>query len=78
MSQAGQQMERRYVHGVYDIIAGHFSATRFAVWPKVSLHLQYFLLQVHILWRSERALVLQVVGQFVQGEPLLTHTFLTI
>ena len=35
-STAGQQMESRYVHGVYDIIAGHFSATRFAIWPKVS------------------------------------------
>jgi len=34
-SKAGQQMESRYVHGVYDIIAGHFSATRFAIWPKV-------------------------------------------
>lgn len=32
---SGQQMESRYVHGVYDIIAGHFSATRFAIWPKV-------------------------------------------
>ena len=28
-------MESRYVHGVYDIIAGHFSATRYAIWPKV-------------------------------------------
>lgn len=35
-SAAGQQMESRYVHGVYDIIAGHFSATRFAIWPKVN------------------------------------------
>ncbi len=34
-SAAGQQMESRYVHGVYDIIAGHFSATRYAIWPKV-------------------------------------------
>lgn len=34
---AGEQMESRYVHGVYDIIAGHFSATRFAIWPKVHL-----------------------------------------
>ena len=35
-SAAGQQIESRFVHGVYDIIAGHFSATRFAIWPKVS------------------------------------------
>ena len=34
-SAAGQQMESRYVHGVYDVIAGHFSATRYAIWPKV-------------------------------------------
>ena len=34
-SAAGQQMESRYVHGVYNIIAGHFSATRYAIWPKV-------------------------------------------
>ena len=34
-SAAGQRMESRYVHGVYDIIAGHFSATRYAIWPKV-------------------------------------------
>ena len=30
------RMEARYVHNVYDIIATHFSATRFAIWPKVS------------------------------------------
>ena len=35
-SSAAEQMESRYVHGVYDIIAGHFSATRFAIWPKVN------------------------------------------
>lgn len=28
--------EARHVHSVYDVIASHFSATRFAVWPKVS------------------------------------------
>ena len=28
-------MERDHVHGVYDSIAGHFSATRFAIWPEV-------------------------------------------
>ena len=32
-----EQMEARYVHSVYDIIATHFSATRFAIWPKVLL-----------------------------------------
>ena len=50
-SSAGQQMESRYVHGVYDIIAGHFSATRFAIWPKVSYCLTNIiisLLMVHI------------------------------
>lgn len=30
-----ERMEARYVHSVYDIIATHFSATRFAIWPKV-------------------------------------------
>jgi len=28
-------MESRHVHAVYEVIASHFSATRFAVWPKV-------------------------------------------
>lgn len=29
-----REMERLHVHDVYDTIAPHFSATRFAVWPK--------------------------------------------
>ena len=33
---AAEQMESTYVHQVYDAIAPHFSATRFAIWPKVS------------------------------------------
>ncbi len=33
-----EQLEALHVHSVYDIIADHFSATRFAVWPKVFLH----------------------------------------
>ena len=28
-------MEHLYVHRTYDAIAPHFSATRFAIWPKV-------------------------------------------
>ena len=28
-------MEEEHVHNVYNVIAQHFSATRFAVWPKV-------------------------------------------
>eukprot|EP00201_Polytomella_parva_P014001 CAMPEP_0175054522 /NCGR_PEP_ID=MMETSP0052_2-20121109/9552_1 /TAXON_ID=51329 ORGANISM="Polytomella parva, Strain SAG 63-3" /NCGR_SAMPLE_ID=MMETSP0052_2 /ASSEMBLY_ACC=CAM_ASM_000194 /LENGTH=460 /DNA_ID=CAMNT_0016319227 /DNA_START=358 /DNA_END=1740 /DNA_ORIENTATION=+ len=28
-------LERHYVHDVYNAIAPHFSATRFAIWPKV-------------------------------------------
>eukprot|EP01025_Chloroclados_australasicus_P030710 TRINITY_DN30903_c0_g1_i2.p1 TRINITY_DN30903_c0_g1~~TRINITY_DN30903_c0_g1_i2.p1 ORF type:complete len:368 (-),score=35.30 TRINITY_DN30903_c0_g1_i2:233-1336(-) len=28
-------LERKYVHQVYDTIAPHFSSTRFAVWPRV-------------------------------------------
>ncbi|BDA48090.1 probable alkylated DNA repair protein alkB homolog 8 [Coccomyxa sp. Obi] len=35
-----ERMEARYVHNVYDIIATHFSATRFAIWPKVKAFLQ--------------------------------------
>lgn len=31
---AQEQLEARYVHSVYNIIATHFSATRFAIWPK--------------------------------------------
>lgn len=34
---AAAQLEQLYVHQVYDAIASHFSATRFAVWPKVRL-----------------------------------------
>jgi hypothetical protein len=30
-----RQLEQTHVHEVYDVIAPHFSATRFAVWPKV-------------------------------------------
>lgn len=33
-----ERMEARYVHNVYDIIATHFSATRFAIWPKVAVY----------------------------------------
>eukprot|EP00803_Ostreobium_quekettii_P005720 evm.model.scf_27.9 EVM.evm.TU.scf_27.9 scf_27:65880-70787(-) len=29
------RLEEEYVHKVYDVIARHFSSTRFAVWPKV-------------------------------------------
>ena len=34
-----QQLEQAYVHDVYNAIAPHFSATRFAVWPKVRSYL---------------------------------------
>lgn len=30
------EIEKKYVHHVYDAIAPHFSSTRFAKWPKVS------------------------------------------
>lgn len=30
-----QRLEQEFVHNVYDAIAPHFSATRFAIWPKV-------------------------------------------
>jgi alkylated DNA repair protein alkB family protein 8 len=35
---AAAAMEALHVHQVYDAIAVHFSATRFAVWPKVGAH----------------------------------------
>jgi hypothetical protein len=38
---AAEQMEAAFVHQVYDAIAPHFSATRFAIWPKVSPEQQY-------------------------------------
>lgn len=28
-------LEKKYVHESYDIIAKHFSHSRFAIWPKV-------------------------------------------
>ncbi|KAK1619874.1 hypothetical protein QYE76_025391 [Lolium multiflorum] len=34
--QATPDIEKKYVHRVYDAIAPHFSATRFAKWPKVA------------------------------------------
>lgn len=34
--QATPEIEKKYVHRVYDAIAPHFSATRFAKWPKVA------------------------------------------
>ena len=30
-----QRLEQEFVHDVYNAIAPHFSATRFAIWPKV-------------------------------------------
>lgn len=36
---ATPDIERKYVHHVYDAIAPHFSATRFAKWPKVATFL---------------------------------------
>ena len=32
--QSCEQLEAQYVHQVYDAISPHFSATRFAIWPK--------------------------------------------
>ncbi|KAL3845314.1 hypothetical protein ACJIZ3_002717 [Penstemon smallii] len=37
--QATPEIEKKYVHRVYDAIAPHFSSTRFAKWPKVQLFL---------------------------------------
>ncbi|ONK73984.1 uncharacterized protein A4U43_C03F1600 [Asparagus officinalis] len=34
--KATPEIEKKYVHRVYDAIAPHFSATRFAKWPKVA------------------------------------------
>ena len=34
--QCTPEIEKKYVHHVYDAIAPHFSATRFAKWPKVA------------------------------------------
>ncbi|KAF9608197.1 hypothetical protein IFM89_007819 [Coptis chinensis] len=37
--QSTPEIEKKYVHHVYDAIAPHFSSTRFAKWPKVSTFL---------------------------------------
>ncbi|RAL47007.1 hypothetical protein DM860_017048 [Cuscuta australis] len=37
--QSTPEIEKKYVHSVYDAIAPHFSSTRFAKWPKVSVFL---------------------------------------
>uniref|UniRef100_A0A7C9AVZ5 Methyltransferase type 11 domain-containing protein n=1 Tax=Opuntia streptacantha TaxID=393608 RepID=A0A7C9AVZ5_OPUST len=37
--QCTPEIEKTYVHRVYDAIAPHFSSTRFAKWPKVSAFL---------------------------------------
>lgn len=31
-----ERLEQEFVHDVYNAIAPHFSATRFAIWPKVT------------------------------------------
>jgi hypothetical protein len=38
--QLAERLESTYVHSVYDAIAPHFSATRFAIWPKVGFSLE--------------------------------------
>lgn len=37
--QSTPEIEKKFVHHVYDAIAPHFSATRFAKWPKVAAFL---------------------------------------
>jgi alkylated DNA repair protein alkB family protein 8 len=37
--QSTPEIEKKYVHHVYDAIAPHFSSTRFAKWPKVAAFL---------------------------------------
>lgn len=37
--QSTPEIEKKYVHGVYDAIAPHFSSTRFSKWPKVAAFL---------------------------------------
>ncbi|CAK7347077.1 unnamed protein product [Dovyalis caffra] len=37
--QSTPEIEKKYVHRVYDAIAPHFSSTRFAKWPKVATFL---------------------------------------
>ncbi|KAL7086022.1 hypothetical protein ACP275_14G313100 [Erythranthe tilingii] len=37
--QATPEIEKKYVHSVYDAIAPHFSSTRYAKWPKVQTFL---------------------------------------
>lgn len=37
--QTTPEIEKKYVHRVYDAIAPHFSSTRFAKWPKVATFL---------------------------------------
>lgn len=41
--QSTPDIEKKYVHHVYDAIAPHFSSTRFAKWPKVSTFLNSLL-----------------------------------
>ncbi|KAK4801681.1 hypothetical protein SAY86_022168 [Trapa natans] len=38
-AQSTPEIEKKYVHRVYDAIAPHFSSTRFAKWPKVAAFL---------------------------------------
>lgn len=39
-AQCTPEIEKKYVHRVYDAIAPHFSSTRFAKWPKVATFLK--------------------------------------
>lgn len=38
INNVDKKMEEDHVHAVYEVIASHFSDTRFAVWPKVILN----------------------------------------
>ncbi|KAI5078156.1 hypothetical protein GOP47_0007980 [Adiantum capillus-veneris] len=42
-SRITPDIEKKFVHGVYDAIAPHFSSTRFAKWPKVASFLESLL-----------------------------------
>ncbi len=64
---AAEQLEAQHVHQVYDAIASHFSATRFAVWPKVRVTLPL----VDASWMLVLAEALVIVQFSLQGSPVV-------
>ena len=66
-----ERLEARHVHSVYDIIASHFSATRFAIWPKVTPYF-YRCLLIPLHWLDMAHEIPHEVIRVPKGRGILT------